>query len=136
MGLDHGHLAHFGPVKQFELAFVVFDKCRTAFDPVAIVAIKHIADHALFRMVNVPANHTVHVGFRSLVGDGGFEVADELDRVFHPVLEISRKRPVAVPQTPANAVVIAVEHDGEVVGRVPEIGQPLGIFDNTVKFVA
>eukprot|EP00998_Keelungia_sp_KM082_P004144 NODE_1521_length_1309_cov_1.384941_g1508_i0.p2 GENE.NODE_1521_length_1309_cov_1.384941_g1508_i0~~NODE_1521_length_1309_cov_1.384941_g1508_i0.p2 ORF type:complete len:242 (+),score=34.14 NODE_1521_length_1309_cov_1.384941_g1508_i0:353-1078(+) len=134
--MAHGHLAHFGPVQKFKLAILVFDKGGAAFDPVSVIAIKHITDHAFFGMMDMTANHAIDLALGGFVGDGIFEIADELNGVFDPVFKIGRKRPVTVSKAAANAVIVTVKGDGQVVGRVPKIGQPSGIFDNPVKFIA
>ncbi|MNJ79734.1 hypothetical protein D3C77_778510 [compost metagenome] len=67
-------------------------------------------------MVDMAADHAIQATLHALVGDGFLEVADEVHRRLHLVLEVRRQRPVAVAPALPPVVEPAVEGQGEFVG--------------------
>ena len=56
----------------------MFDQGRSAFHPVAIVAIKHAVDVADFSAVDMPTHHTLVAALMGLVGYRFFKVGDKV----------------------------------------------------------
>jgi hypothetical protein len=65
----------------------IFDKGRTAFNPVSIVEIQDISDAPDRRLVDVAAHHAVKPMQLGDLGYGILEPADIFDGVLHGVLQ-------------------------------------------------
>src|SRR5260221_11412260 len=80
-----------GPVQDAQPTVEALDQRGAAFDPVAVVAVKHAVDGANLGMVDMAADHAVDAAAPRLAGDRMLVVVDILDRVLHLVLQIGRE---------------------------------------------
>src|SRR5215468_8645261 len=55
------------PAKNLHMPVGIFDKGATAFNPISVVEIKHIADPADFGMMDMAAHHAVHAALLGLM---------------------------------------------------------------------
>ncbi len=114
----------------------MLDQRRQALDPVAVVAVQHTFDLADLGVVDVAADHALHAAPSSFTGHRGLEVADVAHRPLDLELEVARQAPVRQAQPRAQRIEGAVDLQRELVGRIAEVGQPLGALDHPVEQVA
>jgi glycosyltransferase involved in cell wall biosynthesis len=98
---------------------------RARLDPVAAVEIVDVADLSHFGFVNVATNDAVEPFVVCVFGQHFFEIGDEGDRFFDIVLDIFRKRPVAV-ETDATARTVEqmVQVQQQIVADIAQFGDP------------
>ena len=100
---------------QVDAAVVVLDQGRATLHPVAAVEINHAVVDGDLRSVDMTANQAVNLVGACFPDNGFLEVGDELDCIFHPVLEESGQRPVVLAHFRARPVDQAVEPEQVVV---------------------
>ena len=125
-----------GPIDDLEAAVLVLDQRRAAFHPIAAI---HVADAEIVvhhRVMDMAADHAVDLVAMRFRGQRLLEGADIVHRVLDLVLGPLRQRPVAKAEAAAHGVEIAVDQDGEVVGRIAEERQPARVLDHHVEHVA
>src|SRR5690606_23102545 len=69
----------------------VLDQYGAGFHPVAAVWIANAVHVANLGVVDMPANHPLEAALAAFVGEGLLEFTDEIHRLLHPVLEITRQ---------------------------------------------
>ena len=104
---------------------MVFDQGRAAFYPVAAIQVLHAIYHPHFRVVDVAADHAIHVAAAGFAGQRIFEAVDSL--ILYPLLgragRVVGTRELVISRTPYIAVyrvrgqvveVLAVQHTARV----------------------
>src|SRR5476651_962757 len=89
------------PAKNLHISAGIFDKGAAAFNPVSVVEVKDIADHADFGMVDMAANHAIGAAGPGFRRHQLFKGRDIFDRVLDLVLEPGRQRPIGQAQCAA-----------------------------------
>ena len=82
------------------------------------------------------ANDTVVTAVARFVGQCDFKVRDEIHCHLDLVFEVSRQRPIRKTHALANQIEVAVHAQGQLIGVIAQIGQPLGKTDHAVEIVA
>jgi hypothetical protein len=84
-------------------------------------------------VVDVAADHTVHVASTRLARDRRFEVTDVADCALDLELEVARQAPVRQAQTLSHAVEPSVGLERELIGLVAQVSHPLRVLDHAVE---
>ena len=105
---------------------------RTAFYPVAVIAVKHAVDVAHFSTVNMAANHAVVAATFGFLGHRHFKVSDVIQRTIDFLLEVRRQGPAQQAHARGRRVQVAVDFERdlmEVVAgvRFEKVQQRLGL---------
>src|SRR5262245_53827119 len=74
----HNVYTQFRPLEDLESPIIVLDEGGAAFDPVAVVQIVDVFDHAVVGCVDVATNDALGAALTSLAHDSVLEVRDEL----------------------------------------------------------
>lgn len=82
----------------------ILRKRGAVFDPVTAIHIKHAADLADFRTMNVTANHAIHPALAAELDHRPFVVGDVFHRRLGFQFDIRGERPVPEPETPPDPV--------------------------------
>ena len=109
-----------GPFKEFQSPIKVLDERAATLDPIAIVAVQDAVDVPHLGAVNMTTNHPVVTPFSRFIGHSDLKVCDEIQGLFHFVLQVTRKRPIRQPQTSAQVVQMAVQLECEFVQVVAD----------------
>ena len=81
-----------------EFALEIFRQCGAVLDPVTAVHVKHIAEIANFRAMNVPANHAVHLALARELDHRVFIIRDVFHRGLGFEFDVGSERPIAETQ--------------------------------------
>src|SRR5215471_5926369 len=92
------------PLDDFKTTPRVFHERRAAFNPVAIVAVKNVADHLHFHMMDVPANDPVDPAVVRRARHGVLEIRNEDRRVLDFMLQVSGQGPVWKTKTAPDCI--------------------------------
>lgn len=105
-------------------------------ESITAVIISRLPNLANNRAVDMAAEHALDVEPPGVTHDRIFVGADETDRVLDPLLDRFAERPVAKAKEPPDRVYERVEREQELVTEVANEGEPLGILDHGVEFMA
>src|SRR5690606_30461654 len=125
-----------GPVEYLHPSVEVLHQRGTAFDPVAVVEIFDPVEVAHFGGVDMPADHSVDAAFAGRAGHHLLVTGYELDRVLDLVLGHLGKRPVGKAELAAHRIDPLVRAHQQMVGRVPDEGEPAMSEHDRVELVA
>ena len=75
-------------MQDFETPVEMFDQRGAAFDPIAVVGVKNVANSADFGVVDMAADDAIESASAGHLGHRLLEIGDIADGVLHPVLEI------------------------------------------------
>ena len=123
-------------LQDLQPAVEVLDQRRATLGPVTVIAVENAVDHTDLRVMDMAADHAVHVPSARFPGEHDLEVGDVLHRVLHPVLQVCQERPVRKSQDTPDAVdePVAVQHHA--VRPVTEPVEPARVADDAVEAVA
>ena len=124
------------PAQHGHRAVVRLDQRGQALDPVARVAVQHVADQPDLRVMDVAADDAVEAARARLARQRVLECADVRDRILDAQLEEPRQRPVGKAHARAQRVEVLVELERQRVETVPEQRQPLRARHDRVEAVA
>lgn len=123
-------------MQDFKPAVEVLDQGGAAFDPVAVVAVEDAVDGAHFGGVDMAADDSVDFALSGLGDHRVLEMADVFDGVLDLVFQVGRQRPIAEAHLAAGPVEPGVQRKCRGIGMIADEGQPFGVFDDPVEFVA
>ena len=123
-------------MEDLEPAVQVLHQGAAAFHPVAVIAVEHALDGADLGVVDVPADDALQAAPPRLAGHCGLEVTDIAHRALDLELEVARKTPVREPEAGTGDVEPAIDAQGEFVGPITRVRQPLRALDDAVEQVA
>src|SRR5947207_12168484 len=87
-------VTHFWPFDDLEAAVKMLDEGGAAFDPIAVIEIVDVVDHAVVRGMDMAADDALGAALAGFAHHGVLEMRDELDRLLDLEFEIGRERPV------------------------------------------
>src|SRR5438552_1394460 len=112
-------------VDQVKNTICSFDQGRAALVPVAAVVIRHVAELADGRAMDVAAENGVDVVTFGVVRHSSFEFANEADRVFHTPLGICAEGPVAETEAAPDEINERIEREQKLITNVTGKREPL-----------
>ena len=124
------------PFHDVKRTIFLFNQCGAALYPVTAVHVEDVTDVPYFRVMNVTADHTIVPSSTTLVRDCLFKVPDITDRLFDPVLDPGRQRPVAVTETAAQLIEVSIQFEEQVVANIAQPGDPAMISRDDVELIA
>src|SRR6266700_4710719 len=100
------------------------NQCRAALDPIAAVVVRHVAELADRRAMNVAAEDSIHpVAFR-IMRHSSFEFADKAHRIFHTPLGVSAERPIAKTEAAPDEIDERIEREQKLITKVASKREP------------
>ena len=114
----------------------MLDHSGAAFHPIAVIDVEHAVNLAHLGLVDVAADHPVNAAAAGFLGNGGFEILDELQSVFDFHLEKRRQAPVAKPHGPTGMVEPGVSGQQRAIGPIAQEGEPARVLNDPVELIA
>jgi len=102
-----------------ESAFEILDQRRAILDPVAAVHVKHVAEVANFRPVNVTANHARHAALARELNHRILVIGHIFHRRLRFQFDVARERPISETERAPRAIDPHVQVENAVVQRRP-----------------